>query len=205
MTALDMHAIPIEGRDGQTWRHDWRSLDNASARIATCYYGEDESDNPVFVKRFHDADLDDVARMMQEFECLKVLADCPNVIRLVGAGQTRTEDWCLVFEMADTVLEGQAPSAELAESIRRDIGAALECVHGHDLVHSDVAPNNIVRVDGAWKLTDFDNCVPRGRATSGQPASARYLAPGRQCGDAADPAFDLYGLDAVVEQFVGTR
>jgi hypothetical protein len=76
-------------------------------------------------------------------------------------------------------------------------------VHGAGLVHCDVAPSNIVRVEGRWKLADFDVCVPAGEPTVGQPPLERYRTPGRDVGAPARPQFDWDGLRAVVAQVRG--
>lgn len=43
-------------------------------------------------------------------------------------------------------------TTEDATAIEANVGAALATLHALDLVHCDVAPNNVLRVNGMWKL-----------------------------------------------------
>jgi serine/threonine protein kinase len=38
--------------------------------------------------------------------------------------------------------------------------AALEALHALGYIHCDVAPNNVLEVEGVWKLADLGGCVP---------------------------------------------
>jgi serine/threonine protein kinase len=202
---LDGNRIDILDRSGVVIAsHHWSKLPDAPSTHATCYYGETPDGAPVFVKRYHDAGDEANFRLTEEASLLRQVADCPNVIRLIGVGQTRTDEWCLVFEMADASLETQEHSEETAASVDRDIRAALQCLHARGLVHGDVSPNNIVRVGTTWKLIDFDNATLVGKPTQGQPKRERYAAPGRTLGDPAEPEFDLSGLNGVVEEWRDT-
>lgn len=155
------------------------------------------------MKRYHDPDDNAVFSMMGELERLKQVQDCPNVIQLLGVGRVASEDWCLVFELADRVLTGHDPGSELGAAISRDIGAALECLHARGLIHSDVAPNNILQVGAVWKLADFDSCVAIGSEVRGVSTLARYVAPGHVLGAKAETYFDTFGLDAIVQKYGG--
>jgi serine/threonine protein kinase len=42
--------------------------------------------------------------------------------------------------------------------ILHDIGQALHCLHTHGFIHRDVKPENIVEVNGVFKLVDFGLC-----------------------------------------------
>jgi serine/threonine protein kinase len=203
MRELGGEWIAIHGAQDEVWWHEPEPLDDAGVGIAVCHYGEAADGTPVFVKRFHVADVNGALRLEHELRSLAAVRGCPNVISLEGVGRTSTGDVCAIFELADAVLEDEPPSRSLAAAVARDVSLALDGVHARGLVHADVAPGNVVRVAETWKLTDFENCVPVGAATIGQPSDLRYLAPGRVLGCPAETAFDLFGLEAIVEEFGG--
>lgn len=83
-----------------------------------------------------------------------------------------------IWESADVSLDEflhdpDENSNETANKVRVNVGAALDVLHGIGLIHLDVAPNNILRVDGIWKLADLDSCWPR--CASGPPTGQRTL------------------------------
>jgi hypothetical protein len=89
---------------------------------------------------------------------------------------------------------------EAAVEVQANIRAALEVLHGVGLVHLDVAPNNILRVGGVWKLADLDTCAERDSKTLRQPNNQRWVHPDRRHGRPvpAREEFDLYGLEQVL-------
>jgi serine/threonine protein kinase len=78
---------------------------------------------------------------------------------------------------------------------------ALDVLHGIGFVHMDVAPNNILRVEGTWKLADLDSCVPRGTPSARGAINQRYLHPDREGAVPARDEFDDYGLEQVLARF----
>jgi serine/threonine protein kinase len=75
----------------------------------------------------------------------------------------------------------------------------LATLHQLGLVHSDVAPNNVLSVAGAWKLADLDNCVEAGQPLTRFPREP-YRHPDAVPGAPADPIFDLFGLRRIIER-----
>jgi serine/threonine protein kinase len=111
-----------------------------------------------------------------------------------------------IWEWADRVLHelpddpgpGRTP---VADQVAANVGAALDVLHGLGIVHCDVAPNNIMRVDGVWKLADLDSCIARGDPVIRGPLRERYLHPDRR--DGPSPArneFDTWALEQVVQR-----
>jgi hypothetical protein len=109
------------------------------------------------------------------------------------------------ISLEEFLVEPDDDRAAVADAVETNVGAALDALHGIGFVHLDVAPNNILRVDGSWKLADFDSCVERGQPAVRGPIfveGGRYLHPDRK--DAVPPAardeFDLYGLREILKQ-----
>jgi serine/threonine protein kinase len=176
---------------------------------AACYRGSDSGGRPVFVKAVEDGDEDGQARAEREVAAHARLGRQERVLALLGTAVTASGHAYLVFEWADLALHellaGYAPALRevLADTVERDVGAALRAVHAAGLVHCDVAPNNIMRVEGRWKLADFDVCVPSGAPSVGQPRLRTYVSEGRDVGAPASARFDWDGLRAVVQAVRG--
>lgn len=76
-------------------------------------------------------------------------------------------------------------SSDEAVTIGREIATGLDCLHARGLVHADVKPSNILRIDGRWALSDYgllrDGDDPD---TPGHtPAYTPPEGPGAQAGD----------------------
>jgi serine/threonine protein kinase len=191
----------VESETGERWWQHWRPIEGAGAKHAQGFYGEDSDCNPVFVKRYRDADEQVISAMTQEVDRLNQVQDCPNVVQFLGVGQVAGGDSCLVFELAESTLTDHPCSVELGAALRRDVGAALIALHDLGLIHSDVAPNNILRVGDTWKLADFDSCVEIGSDVQGHTMLERYRAPGLDLSVPAEIRFDTFGLNAIVERY----
>ncbi len=157
------------------------------------------------------ADFDRACRAIELARRPAVVA-CPTIVRLIDFNRTEFpadrfgstwENLRSAWEYGELWLRDVIRHADDRERLAHEVDAgirpALACLHGDGLVHSDVAPNNIVRVGGAWKLMDLDHCVEEGGPTTGM-ASAPYAMPGTNVGDPADRAMDTYGLEAVLAE-----
>ena len=67
-------------------------------------------------------------------------------------------------------------------------------------MHSDVAPNNIVRASGVWKLIDLNQVAREGEPVTGLPKAGRYVLDSVQLGDPARPEMDTHGLSAILAE-----
>lgn len=109
-----------------------------------------------------------------------------------------------LLECAD--LHGGGPASALRLA-RAALGllAALECVHGHGLVHGDVKPSNVLENarsagEPRIKLGDL-GLARRPRASPGDgrlTGTLHYAAPERIAGGPADGRSDLYSLGVLL-------
>lgn len=102
------------------------------------------------------------------------------------------------MSLHDLLVAGRGADVNAA-AVEANVGHALDTLHALDLVHCDIALNNVLLVGGVWKLGDLDGCRPRGEPLDRfQPD--RYRHPHAQPGSPAEPEFDLYGLDRIHER-----
>jgi WD40 repeat protein len=106
---------------------------------------------------------------------------------------------------------GRAPRQAELDRILAPLLDALELIHGHDFLHRDIAPDNIIiRKDGAPVLIDFGSArgemVQLSKTVSalvkpGYSPYEQYALTGRQQG----PWTDIYSLGATLYQAVTSR
>jgi len=135
--------------------------------------------------------------------------DHPNVIPIFDAGD---QDGVLYLTMrlvegTDTraliAAEGRIEARRAARIIRQ-VGAALDAVHAHGMLHRDVKPSNVLiaRHDHVY-LSDF-GLAKRAEAVGGLTrqgsiiARAEYVAPEQILGEPADTRSDIYALGCLL-------
>jgi pSer/pThr/pTyr-binding forkhead associated (FHA) protein/tRNA A-37 threonylcarbamoyl transferase component Bud32 len=135
--------------------------------------------------------------------------DHPNVIPIFDAGE---EDGVMFLTMrlvqgtdmrALIAAEGRIEARRAARIIRQ-VGAALDAVHGHGMLHRDVKPSNVLiaRQDHVY-LSDF-GLAKRAEAVGGLTrqgsiiARAEYVAPEQILGEEADARSDIYALGCLL-------
>jgi len=109
-----------------------------------------------------------------------------------------------LLECADLRADGPADARRLAR-VALGLLAALECVHGHGLVHGDVKPGNVLADargagGGRIKLGDL-GLARRPRTSSGDgrlSGTLHYAAPERIAGGPVDGRSDLYSLGVLL-------
>lgn len=84
----------------------------------------------------------------------------PHLIRCFTAGQCKLKDYELVYlvmEQGDAkTLDKCLPlSEEETREVVQSIGSVLVYLHDQNIAHRDVKPENVLRVDEQWKLSDF--------------------------------------------------
>lgn len=147
---------------------------------------------------------DDLARARTAIEVARrpEVRASPAIRQLVDTSEN-DYSLTLVWEWADValheLLRDGTVTDEDASQIVNNVQIALAALHALGLVHCDVAPNNIFRVRGIWKLGDLDSARPQGRPVDRFPLE-RYRHSDAVPGAPAEPAFDLYGLERIVER-----
>jgi hypothetical protein len=183
-----------------------------------------EREEPVYIRTVAGLTPDDVpdvhrVRRAVEIARMAVVVECPTIVQLVDFEDKAVNTYGFganypvvtsAWEWGDRVLveellAGGYDAAELPGDVAAGVGGALACLHAASLVHSDIAPNNIIRVGGVWKLADLDNIVPEGEPITGLPGDDTYRLAGMDVGKAARREMDEYGLRAVLERIVGTE
>ncbi|MFN0248983.1 MAG: serine/threonine-protein kinase [Kofleriaceae bacterium] len=109
--------------------------------------------------------------------------------------------------------EGRPVPLPAAFHIAIEIVRALDFAHGHNVVHRDVSPSNIlVSRAGEVKIADFGIAVaarPHAKGGSGPRkvmGKWRYMSPEQARGDTLDTRSDLFSAASVIfELFTGTK
>lgn len=147
----------------------------------------------------------DVARARRAIEVARLpeVATSEHLRRLLDTAET---DYCLtqIWEWADQPLHEHLKAGnledDLADAVAANVGAGLETLHRLNLVHCDVAPNNVLRVDGIWRLADFDNCTAVDEPVRALTRLTRYVPQGATIGMPANPSLDLEALHLLTER-----
>jgi len=170
---------------------------------------------PVAIKLLrNDGDPRSVARFEQEAQILAGLQH-PNVVTVFDTG-VDDDDRFIVMELVDgptlrELLDGEGRLApERAAEIASGLASALGFAHGHDVIHRDVKPSNVLLPpDGGVKLADMGIArllTPEAlTATLSVRGTARYISPEQARGDRVDRRADLYSLGCVLFEMLTGR
>jgi serine/threonine protein kinase len=75
--------------------------------------------------------------------------------------------------------------------------SALHYLHGHDVLHLDLKPSNIVSESRLAKIIDLSIARSPGRGREGA-GTTQYMAPEQITGDYLSPATDVWGVGAAL-------
>jgi hypothetical protein len=152
------------------------------------------------IRLLDEADLSRARRAIEVARCAEV-ADAAELRHLVD---TAEDEYALkvIWEWAEMALHEHLRDAgadcDLAEAVGVAVGSGLNALQAAGWVHCDVAPNNVLRVDGRWKLADFDNSVRIGEPVQALTRLTRYVPEGAQIGMRAEPTLDEEALGLLV-------
>jgi serine/threonine protein kinase len=76
---------------------------------------------------------------------------------------------------------------------------ALDALHAIDLMHCDVREDNVLRVNGEWKLGDLGGVIAVDNPVVANQIDPAYRPSGVKLGDPAAPTHDLDALAVVLE------
>jgi serine/threonine protein kinase len=176
----------------------FRALDLTTGRAVAIKvpFFELESD-PVFFSRFQ-----------REVE-IGTSLDHPGILRVLSVTNASRPYLAMEYLEGETLWDLLQRTRPLpihdALRIARTICDALEYMHGHDVVHRDLKPNNIMLChDGSLRIMDFGIAVTAAqrRVTfvgfSARLGTPHYMAPEQVRGRRGDVRMDLYGLGAIL-------
>ena len=182
----------------------YRALDTALGRqVAVKMLRSEFADDEEFVNRFR-----------REAQSAASLSH-PNIVNLYDVGITAENEYYIVMEYVDgpTLKEvirqqGRMPVQQTIDIVRQ-ISAALEHAHDHNIIHRDIKPHNILLTrTGQVKVTDFGIA----RAVSGSTithhqshsvlGSVHYFSPEQARGATVDAKSDIYSLGVVMYEML---
>ena len=123
----------------------------------------------------------------------------------------------LVMELAEGSLvnyleKKQQSKLELGElkKLIQSLADALQFIHSQGIVHCDIKPGNILRVDNQWKLGDFgiSRLLQTGRTTytTGKPIGTFMYMPPECYDQTISTAWDMWSLGTMtVEMLTGNH
>jgi serine/threonine protein kinase len=159
-------------------------------------------------------------KFLQEAEALARL-DHPGIIAAVDADETPDGSHFLVMQYVDgrtlrALIHDGPVRLDLAASILRQLGSALEVAHNKGVIHRDLKPENIMLQklgDGRKivKVIDFGvarveaSAVSTDTAVIGVAGTPSYMAPEHLSGKPV-PASDIFSLGVIAfEMLTGKR
>jgi serine/threonine protein kinase len=92
--------------------------------------------------------------------------------------------YCVVMRAGDKTLQDVMNNEIIAgedwseiKNITHRLATTLHSLHEQGIVHGDVKPTNVVRLDARYMLIDFDSSASIGNTSSSSKYSSAYLPP----------------------------
>ena len=192
----------------------------ADGGMASVWAAEDELlGRLVAVKvlaRAYEADERARRRFLREARAAAKLGDCRHVVTVYDIGEHDDRAFMVMEHfaggtVADRLRERRRLPRPVALRWLRETAIALDCAHGHDVVHRDVKPGNLLLDDhGRLAVGDFGIATVASEASITQTGqvlgTAAYISPEQARGLAATAASDRYALAVVAfELLTGSR
>lgn len=183
--------------------------------MATVYKGKDlRARRTVAVKMLrpeYRTDPESRRRFRQEARLMAFVSH-PSLVTVYDLHEEPSGSWVVMEYVPGQNLKrlieqhGPLPPEEVLLLLEQ-IAGALGHLHGRNLVHLDIKPQNlIVTPDGSIKLIDFGLAQPAGPRQEMVGGSAfgtvAYLAPEQASGEPVDAATDVYALGCVVYELL---
>ncbi len=153
-------------------------------------------------------------RFLQEYEVIAGI-DHPNVVRIFDLGVADDHAYlAMEYLGAGSLAEriGKAIEPAAALDYARQIGSALEAIHGAGVLHRDLKPGNIMfRDEGTLALIDFGLAkqlrLHAAITGTGQIfGTPYYMSPEQGHAEPTDERSDLYSLGCILyEMLTGER
>ena len=153
--------------------------------------------------------------IINEIAVMESLKGARNVVfiedyRLIerkdGIGWTIWIRMELLEDLVSYQLSHGAPSVDETVKIGIDICNALECCHGHGIIHRDVKPENVFRSKfGEYKLGDFGiskQIETTTRTTFSRKGTSQYMAPEVAREERYDKSADVYSLGLMLYRYL---
>jgi serine/threonine protein kinase len=171
-----------------------------AVKVLAAGYAEDERANRRFVR---------------EARAGARLSECRHVVTVYDIGEHDGRPFMVMEHfsggtVADRLRSGRDVPRALALRWLREAADALDCAHGHDVVHRDVKPANLL-IDERGRLAvgDFGIATVATEASLTQTGqvlgTAAYISPEQARGHAATDASDRYALAVVAFELLTGR
>ncbi|XP_044158285.1 protein kinase C theta type-like [Bufo gargarizans] len=152
---------------------------------------------------------DNAAILMRERRILMVARDCPFLCHLYAAHQTQERAYLVTEYLSGGSLEDLIDlcgylNINNVRFYTAEIVCGLQFLHGHNIVHRDIKPDNIMLdKDGHIRIIDLglaQDGVTSSSKTSGVTGTDVYMAPEVIAGLEYDAAVDWWSLGIVVSR-----
>jgi serine/threonine protein kinase len=162
-------------------------------------------------------DPEAVKRFKREVQALTLLEEHPNLVSVFGTGELPDgRPYVVMQHIEGSTLRSIIPTHGMdlrrAASILKQIGAALDHIHGKGILHRDLKPENImlqVLSDGTElvKIVDFGiakikDSVVAATDTNIRIGTAAYMSPEQLRGEPLTSASDVYAMAIIAHEMV---
>jgi eukaryotic-like serine/threonine-protein kinase len=154
-------------------------------------------------------------RFLREARAGARLSECRHVVTVYDIGEHEGRPFMVMEHfpggtVADRLRSGRDVPRALALRWLREAAEALDCAHGHDVVHRDVKPANLLLDErGRLAVGDFGIATVATEASLTQTGqvlgTAAYISPEQARGHPATDASDRYALAVVAFELLTGR